>query len=398
MEKGKIYALMITLLIVSQIFGLYGGFLQAPRIIAVLFLPVLLKNLFKLDRRDNFYFNYFFIYLLFGLISFFYAFDVIEVVKDLSYSLINLVIFAEIVVFSKLIPHSSYRVILRSYVLFIGLTIPIAFVEIFFDLHFSNSKLGENALIGGIGELKRYAAVTYTNYNLYNHILILGMPFVLGMLKLQNKIFNKIFLGLLILSILYITTINGSRATFVAMIILLFVYFQFFHFNSRKLFLVSSVLTLAILSSSYFLFLDGDGFNYLILRLESKGFEDSNRMDLISYGIDMFLNSYGFGVGPGNFESYMERYSNLSIKVPHNLFIEIISQSGFVVFLFFLNFLFNIYKNITKPNRLILILSFLSVPMAFIVNSVYLSNPYMWIYFASLFVISNNLFKTVENG
>src|SRR5690606_1595397 len=105
------------------------------------------------------------------------------ILKELVYVLVNFLIFIEIVVFCRKIGPKSTNILIYSFSSFILLTIPFALIEIIFNIHFSNAKLGEDAVIGGIGIAKRYASITFGNYNLYNHILILGLPFVLTSLK-----------------------------------------------------------------------------------------------------------------------------------------------------------------------------------------------------------------------
>lgn len=386
---GKnIYIIVLCTLIISQITGLYGGFAQLPRLVAIFFSPLLFINLDKIYVIDKSFIYYFTLSVISGIISIFFAIDNSVILKELVYVLVNFLIFIEIVVFCRKIGPKSTNILIYSFSSFILLTIPFALIEIIFNIHFSNAKLGEDAVIGGIGIAKRYASITFGNYNLYNHILILGLPFVLTSLKISKNRIYKLLVFLSFFAIIYITTVNGSRATFLAILIISLIFFQFFYFDSRRNFLLSTIITASFVIFCYFYFFSGDDFNYLLTRLESKGFEDKERADLISYGLEMLMDYNGFGVGPGNYSVYVDKYYRSRINTPHNFFIELVSQYGLIIFTVFINLLIVIYKGVFRKYNFILLLSLLSLPMALVVNSVYLGNPFLWIYFASLYVIA----------
>lgn len=143
-------------------------------------------------------------------------------------------------------------------------------------------------------------------------------------------------------------------------------------------------------------------FSYLKTRIEQKGLEDNSRKEMINIGIDMFVDSKFLGVGAGNFSDTASKMTNNPILVPHNLFIELLSQYGIVVFFTFLLLLFKIFnpKRVFKKREIpnyILLGSLLVMPLAFTINSVYLNNPYMWIWLASLYCISSFYKTTAKN-
>ncbi|WP_276833926.1 hypothetical protein [Chryseobacterium cucumeris] len=95
----------ITLiLIISQIFGLYGGMLQAPRLLAILFLPLLIQDLNKKLIKGKEYLLFFFSFIMYCVLSMlFLTFNNDQSLKEFAYALINFIIFVEIVNFSKYI-------------------------------------------------------------------------------------------------------------------------------------------------------------------------------------------------------------------------------------------------------------------------------------------------------
>ena len=114
--------------------------------------------------------------------------------------------------------------------------------------------------------------------------------------------------------------------------------------------------------------------------------------------IKVFMNSYGLGTGIGGLGVAMEKIAGKgSVLAPHNAFFEILVQYGVIVFLFFLNYLRRIYFNI--KNRAdsqysgVIYSSLISMPIVFIINSVYLANPFFWAFLMSLYVFSNKRYR-----
>ena len=83
----------ITLiLIISQIFGLYGGMLQAPRLLAILFLPLLIQDLNKKLIKGKEYLLFFFSFIMYCVLSMlFLTFNNDQSLKEFSYALINFI-------------------------------------------------------------------------------------------------------------------------------------------------------------------------------------------------------------------------------------------------------------------------------------------------------------------
>src|SRR5690606_28395353 len=96
--------------------------------------PFLLHNTEKVHKSDSPYLHYFFLMVTFGVLSLLHALDNSLVLKELAYVIVNFIIFTEIVIFSKIIGHTSKEVIIYSYTLFIILTLPVALVEILYNV------------------------------------------------------------------------------------------------------------------------------------------------------------------------------------------------------------------------------------------------------------------------
>lgn len=383
----------IIAIILSQIFGLYGGMLQAPRLMAILALPFLLSKLLgNRELSDSKIVPFFFFYILISVISCFRVIDPVNALKDMCYALINFLLFVELVSFSNYNKGDRLKLIAGSVSMFLMLTIPVALIEILFNFHFSNSRFGDDALVGGVGVLKRYAAITFGNYNLYNHLIAIFYPFLLISFKCSSWRIKPIFI-LSMLLILYVLLINGSRGALLCFLVSNLIFFLFYFIKRTGVKIAFAVLFLSCLFYLFLNIFSNDEFSFVAGRISSKGFQDESRSNLLAIGLDMLIETNFFGVGAGNFSNYVERNYNSNILVPHNLFIELVSQYGILVLMLFMLLLFSIFIKIKSTNGLIqflLITSLINFPIAFVINSVYLNNPYLWIYLACLFIASRS--------
>src|SRR5690606_11231679 len=110
---GKnIYIIVLCTLIISQIAGLYGGFAQLPRLVAIFFSPLLFINLDKIYVIDKSFIYYFTLSVISGIISIFFAIDNSVILKELVYVLVNFLIFIEIVVFCRKIGPKSTNILI----------------------------------------------------------------------------------------------------------------------------------------------------------------------------------------------------------------------------------------------------------------------------------------------
>ncbi|QRA42239.1 O-antigen ligase [Chryseobacterium cucumeris] len=388
------------ILIISQIFGLYGGMLQAPRILAILFLPLLIRDLNKKLIKGKEVLLFFFSFIMYCVLSMlFLTFNNDQSLKEFAYALINFIIFIEILNFSK---YLSLNKLINGWVIFVLLSIPIAIIEINFNLHFSNSKFGDDTVLGGVGTIRKYAAITFGNYNLYNHLLAISFPFILAKLKFISSKFFKILYILFILAIVWVVLTNASRGTMLCLLISTIIYIIFYSSKSISKTIIYTFISIIVSFAGYIYVMNNASFSYLKTRIEQKGLEDNSRKEMINVGIDMFINSKFLGVGAGNFSETASKMTKNPILVPHNLFIELLSQYGIVVFFTFLLLLYKIFnpKKIFKKREIpnyILLGSLLVMPLAFTINSVYLNNPYMWIWLASLYCISS-FYKTIAKN
>ncbi|QNM85776.1 O-antigen ligase family protein [Polaribacter pectinis] len=400
MHKRTIYNrfdIYITLLIALQFFGIYGGALQPVRVLSLLSFPVLL-----MCRANLKYYRYEFVFFVFFLISglalTIFSFYVAEAMKELLYLAIsfNMVFNVIIAANNAKRPKNS---IIRGWFLFLLFALPIAVFEIFFDWHFSNSKVSAGTFLGGHDRvLKKFAALTFGNFNLFNVVIVYALPFAFSFLlldKLEKKI--KVVLLALLLTGGLVILVNGSRGAFLGAIICVACFFwkSFTKKKRKNLFVLIAVLVMGIN------YLTTKGSNLLLVFTDKKDrlFSDNARQTLIEISFEELVNSNFLGVGPANIEYIIVNNHGYNLGATHNLFMEILAQYGLPVFLGFIYLLYRIYKRafkVDKISKYIIITSILIIPITSVINSKYLAGVNFWLFLASLLIISNHKLKKIE--
>ena len=388
----NMFDLLLILLISLQVFGNIGGSLQAVRVFGIICIPFVL-SFFARNRNNirNLYkyeFFLFFIWFVYALITLFWAKMPSESLKSLTYLFINIFLLFTVVFLANKAKNPQ-RSIINGWVIFFILTIPIALYEIWFDYHLPTSidDVGSDVNFNGEIIFRRFASVTYGNRNGYNYILTYIMPFIFAKtLKTKNKP-HLLFQLVLILSLSYIVLINSSRG---AIICLLLGYSLFFLFLfKRKSKIIISIIFIAILC--WLLYGANDTTTFALNRFLTQGMEDNSRTAILYYAWDSFLNSNMFGAGIGNFGYELQYTYYADVYAPHNLFLEVITQYGLVIFLLFIGLFFRIFfknKNKSIDGSFIIIFSMILLPFSSIINSYYLPGVHLWLFLASIIVLS----------
>ena len=366
------YDRALSLLIALQIFGIYGGALQPIRVFIILLIPAAALYLTRSHIIGYFRYEarYFAVFLIYAIVAGLFVNDQVAAIKELSYLAVNF-------------------------------SIPIAFIEIFFDYHLPISVLKSDEIAGGIGESRRSASVTFGNYNAYNVILVYTLPFISAWLLIRKRFWAQFFGWFIILLLFFIVVTNASRGSLVC-ISVTFIVFLFHYLKSgirgRYFFVSALSVVVAFIVIKY-----ADAiFTLIAYRFSEFGVQDNNRSALIYNSIELFFKSYCLGVGTGNFQSAMSYYSNLPIIAPHNFFLEIAVQYGLFIFIGFLILLVRLYKRTTKeknrPFRFIVFISLLIYPLASVINSGYIEGISIWVQLGSLFIIGDPRFSIAKKS
>ncbi len=256
-------------------------------------------------------------------------------------------------------------------------------------------------------------------------IKILPLCFFIFFIKKKN--FFKYFSILVIFSIVIL---SGERAAFISFIILFLFFLHYINWK-KKLFLVSIVSLILLISFKYFYShtnqlgrltegtLNDIGLTHLIYKEEVKTSvkitENNKIYDIIrsSHWIAHYHTAYEiwnenkiFGSGRKTFrlECAKEKYIDKDYKFidkrcsthPHNMFLEILSETGIISFLTFLLVLIFNLKNFKKKDTMISFISIFILINPFIPSGSFFTTMnalYFWFYLS----LSGNDFFEKKN-
>ncbi|MDL2323281.1 O-antigen ligase family protein [Bacteroidales bacterium OttesenSCG-928-A17] len=388
---------LIILVLALQSLGAVGGAFQVVRIIAILLMPLGISFLLKKTtirihyRYEIIFFSFLIIY---GFISLIWVINLENGFREVIYITVNAILFFLIIYLANN-AKDPYNSIIKGWIFFLLITIPIALYEIWFNAHLTMSILESDGFVNTGYEIiqRRSASVTFINPNGYVLLLIYAMPFLFSnFLKIGIKK-GFLFLNTIIsFFLIYVILNNASRGGLLCVFIQLFVLFYFL-VKSKSHFFTSSLLFFLIFFLLIFVF--KDSFFMLSNRLGVLGLGDASREDLIYNSLSIFYDSNFWGVGAGNLQCHLSKISNF-LYAPHNLFLEIGVQYGLIIFFLFIGLLLRIVKKSfqgkDRVNKFIIVSSLLLLPLSSVINSTYISGVNFWLLLASLVIISDKYY------
>ena len=386
------YDIYILLLIVSTIFGNIGGALTAPRLLGLLLVP----KLFCIVNRENLKYlsslrSWCVAFYVFALVSMLWTPDKVEGLKELVYYLVHFLIFFEVIVFSKkaLSPLQSITI---GFALCVLLTSVVGFWELTTDNHLAYSKFDEATAsnLGGEIVLRKFASVTFGNFNGYVTYLCFCLPFLLYGFSLEEKLLKWMSFIAIDIAIVLILC-NASRGGMFTIVICLAVFFLMSQKNKS---LIYSFIVL-IGGLLYLLYKYGESILFILtLRLSDGGATaDDSRFEIWGNALKVLVEYSGFGCGIGGMFAAMEQFAKGGTTVTHNVFLEVLCQYGVIFCFAFVFFLFKQFKTglrlLDKKRSVLVSLALVSFPMTGIINSGYLVGPNLFIVLASIYVFAN---------
>lgn len=390
------YDKLIILLIVILAFGGYGGALQPIRVIAIFFSPYVILMLSKkyINKQLQSILLFFAIWYVFSIFSLLWTSDLAEGLKQLLhyYSHISLFLLLFILSSKAVCPVKS---ILIGWCLFLAVTIPFALNEIVNDVHLGISMLGSDTdkNLGNMVFSKKFASVTFGNYNSYVTVLCLILPFLLTSFFVFKTKISQLFLWLFLGCLTVILFINASRGGLLVWIISIafFSYFYYKYYSISKLKTIFIFISIVIVFVYYFdaIFLQ---LSYRFMAGSSL-FEDTDRFDIYTAALSVLSETVGVGSGIGSIHASIAKVK-LGVIAAHNLWLELLVQYGVVIFLLFIVFIVKTFKKLCTSSSVInrtlgVITMAILLPMS-VINSGYLLMPVVWLFFASLYIISLN--------
>ncbi|MCC3356920.1 O-antigen ligase family protein [Bacillus sp. REN16] len=277
-------------------------------------------------------------WFLYGAISILWATNKVEGIKELYYFGVFILLVFSIV--ETLDRKDLLKWINYSFILIGIVTIVLSLLELAFDFHLSTSRyVIEADTYGGLG--LRVATAFFYNENDLSLFLVMITPFFL--IQFRKYGIQLFILGL----IFFIMFMNGSRIAILAflfqILIFLFMLYRTHLVNFLKFLLIFTPLFIGVV-----LYFSGDIVDKIIeiTGIAAHG-STSARINLILTGINSILDSFLFGVGAGNFQFHVNGlYDTNGIVNPHNWWLEVSTNYGVDVFVFYLAFLIFLFRKL----------------------------------------------------
>lgn len=384
----KIHVLRIIIIPLIFFEFLFFNFAIGPIHITSLrvFLAIALFTLFfalfskKINLPTSNYTKYasFFLYfwLLYSIFQLLYVQDFISAINNIFYLLIY---FSIILCYSTISDKKEWKLLINI-ITWIGVIIIfICIWEIITKNHLPTSRIFIDDIVK-----ERISTGIFYNENDLGLFFVMIFPLV----YYNNLIYFKLVKPFILFCITVIIVLNSSKAALISLIIQSLFMILFSEKSKRwkiRIYTFFALLGLVFLSQIINFFspivsqiLDAQGSTYL-------------RLDVYIKGLKALRESYYLGVGPGNFESALiEMFGKVRIINPHNWWIELLVNSGVVLFSLYLVFFvgmiikaLKIYKENMKENKLILAIAITFI--GFIVGSIGPSSTFdktfIWLFY-----------------
>lgn len=332
--------------------------------------------------------------LMFSFFSLLWTPDNQSAIEALTRLSIHLLLFLEIIILA-FNAKNPITTIVNAWICSIVLTSIIAAWEISTDQHLVNAREVNEYRDQLLGIEKHVAEVTFYNNNTYSLFLVMSLPFLLYKLISSRTFVQTLLTSLVFFVLVVILLFNASRGSLlsIGVMITFYVWFSLKTSSNNKKFYLFFLIT----SVSFILLYYGDVlFEAILSRSETKGmFEDNVRALLFDSSWNLFLSSEGLGLGIGSMQPSLGAYTGniTDINYCHNLVLELMLEGGILFGMIFFSYVFFLYKcvRICDNNKIKMVIygSLMAFPFYSIVNSQYLPPTFIWVFFASLYVVAS---------
>jgi teichuronic acid biosynthesis protein TuaE len=298
---------------------------------------------FFYDKQALLILGFFLFWLCWGLLSIIWALNQQVVI---SYSFYNMIFLTLALLFSQeTISHHFFGFVRTFLTLEVLILIAVALWEIMTWNHLPNSRFVKK----DITTFKPTAV--FTNENDLASALLLYYPIALYYLRNAKQVIIKILMIAIMVVSAAIVIVNGARLAMLIMAVVLSLYWIFFSSKKVKIATVVIVLLLFIFLLNFYQTYVNIAIEFIQLQMESFSSEAASvytsptaiRVELIKKAIDMLFKSHLIGVGSGNFDYYMNPVETIDtggVIKNHNLTLEIMSNNGLILAVYFTVLLF----------------------------------------------------------
>lgn len=335
------YDKFLIVLLASMMFGGIGGALTIPRVAAILLFPYLTKGMRSCGYYISKYKTFFTVFICWCVLSMVWTTDKMQGFKELCYHTVHFVYFFEILVFSKF-ANKPLQSIILGWILSAAGSAAIGLWEVTSGNHLSivaslqDEKSSWN-LGGGVTLDQNFARAAYGNYNSFVTYICFAFAFLLySVFQKGQNLFVRIISICVSVALIAIVILNASRGGLLTIIVFLAV-FIFSKFRPKYTIPFAVVImALCLLIANI---LDNPIFELISYRVSDGGLlNGSDRFEIWSCAWETYVRSAFIGTGVGSITTSMFITNPNIIASPHNLFLEILVQYGFifcsVIFLF----------------------------------------------------------------
>jgi O-antigen ligase len=228
------------------------------------------------------------------------------------------------------------------------------------------------------------------------------LSFIMISIYLFRKNKNYIFISVSSIAFLYGLFQAASLSSFLAAFVIgIFIFIKYLRFAFTKSLITVSILVVVgvfIFISLQDKILDIQAIDNVLGRTEKTG-TAKTRFQSWNAGLNMLIDKPILGVGMNNYSANSPKYTRESLSqdsvAPHNIYLKSIAESGLIVFLSLVIFLFDL---LTKYFRTIVNTDYFWVYLAvvaFLLMGFTLGlnyNKYLWLTFALLMNVHNQIF------
>lgn len=264
----------------------------------------------------------------------------------------------------------------------------------------------------------RLLASAFGNPNAYAVFLVTSIPFLMKGILGAHRWITRLGYTVAIFIALFLLLGTGSRLCIAGALLELLIFGAMSDWRRRRSIIAGGVaLFLGVLTGGPVVLewvtrrlpdkLATANVADLVNELSTGGVGSSGgrRLDVYRDGLWMIWRSAGLGVGPGNFRNVMRNeavpFDTAGVVDPHNLYLEVASQYGVIVFILFFAWIavcwrrtFMAGRSMTGDGRAWGIAMTVAVSgnaVAALANSSYLPGSTNWMFIATLLVVSVSL-------
>lgn len=351
MTKNLLYITYFFSFIGAAFFSIsIAGFALFPfRILMLLILLIVLFLILRQKKVDislfnNKYFLFLLMWWFYSILQLLWSYNIKRGLEKIIFFtlMIMLIIFTSYLLKKAVDYIKLFHVIIFSVVV----TNVFGWINFFTGYYLQTSRLKDQTLLLAVPY--NVPTSVFTNENDFGIFLAIFLPFFLAIMEYYRSIRLRFVVFLLLISNIALIYLSTSRGALLSMF-LGFIILLLFTISNKKGYIKLIYTTLLFSVSIFWGIISFTKIKNSIAEVIYDDVSTQVRINLIKNGFSYLNSTYGFGIGLGNFETYMQNwpiYPTGNIINIHNWIAEIFVESGYLIGILYLWFYFALIKNI----------------------------------------------------